>query len=140
MPAPLSTDQRMARVHAIARVALAIVFLWHGLIPKLLFHHPDEWLMLTDAGMGLQRARQVVFAAGIAEVLLGIWLLLGWRVRIVLPLIVVAMLLATAGIAVNSPRYLVAAFNPVTLNLCVLALAAIAWLSAPDSQPKGARP
>jgi hypothetical protein len=32
---------------------------------------------------------------------------------------------ATIGVAVNSPRYLGAAFNPVSLNLAVLCLAVI---------------
>ena len=37
---------------------------------------------------------------------------------------------ALAGVAYSSPGMLRAAFNPVTLNLSVVALAAIGWLSA----------
>ena len=35
------------------------------------------------------------------------------------------MVLATIGVALNSPRYLTAAFNPVSLNLAVACLAII---------------
>jgi hypothetical protein len=35
------------------------------------------------------------------------------------------MVLATVGVAINSPRYLGAAFNPVSLNLAVAGLAVI---------------
>ena len=39
-------------VHAIARVALAIVFLYQGLLPKLIYRHASELSMLSDAGLG----------------------------------------------------------------------------------------
>ena len=38
---------RLAAAHFCARVAIAFIWLWHGLLPKLLFHGPNEqayWL------------------------------------------------------------------------------------------------
>jgi peptidoglycan biosynthesis protein MviN/MurJ (putative lipid II flippase) len=43
------------------------------------------------------------------------------------------MLAALAGVALNSPGYLVAAFNPVTLNLSMIALSIIALVLLPYS-------
>ena len=54
---------------------------------------------------------------------------------------VVTGLLMAAGlmaIAVNSPEYLTAAFNPVTLNVAMIALSAIALLSG-RNLPSAAR-
>jgi hypothetical protein len=119
-------------VHAAARLAVAFVFLWHGLVPKLLFRHPDEAVMVTDAGATAAFARHAVTAAGVGEILLAVLLVVAWRSRVPLVLVLFLMAAATFGVAVNSPRFFTAAFNPMTLNLCVSALAAIALVTSRD--------
>jgi hypothetical protein len=47
------------------------------------------------------------------------------------------MVLATLGIAKSSPRYLAAAFNPVTLNLLVATMSAIGILTHNDRPSAG---
>jgi hypothetical protein len=47
------------------------------------------------------------------------------------------MPIAATGVAFSTPRFLVAAFNPVTLNACVAVLAAIAllnWRNLPSAR------
>jgi hypothetical protein len=117
-------------VHATARLAIAGVFLWHGLVPKLLFRHPDESAMLTDAGISEASARLHVMAAGAAEIVLALLLVVWWRSRALLVLVIALMAAAMLLVGWFSPRFLVSAFNPVTLNACVIALAAIALLSS----------
>jgi hypothetical protein len=116
---------RQTLVHAVARVGLALIFAYHGLVPKLLAPHADEIGMLRDAGVAAESARAVLATLGIGEVLLALCLLIfwrrGWPSWLCLGLIVVA----TIGVAVNSPRYLGAAFNPVSLNIAVACLAII---------------
>jgi hypothetical protein len=41
-----------------------------------------------------------------------------------------AMILASAVVVARSPYYLIAAFNPVTLNVGVFALAITGWLAS----------
>ena len=125
-----SAAERLSTVHAVARVTLALVFLWHGLVPKLLFRHPDELALLRDGGLSDAAAARVVVAIGVAEVAFGVALLLLWRVRALLLLAAVSMLGMTLGILVNSPRFVPAAFTPVTLNLCVAALGIVGWIAA----------
>jgi uncharacterized membrane protein YphA (DoxX/SURF4 family) len=119
-------------VHGIARVAVAAVFLWHGLVPKLMFRHPDESAMLIDTGVSAATASLAVTAAGVAEVVLGLLLLLCWRSRAVLVTVIVVMLAAVCVVSWFSPRFLIAAFNPVSLNACIIALASIALITARD--------
>ena len=125
-----SAAERLSAVHAVARVTLALVFLWHGLVPKLLFRHTDEMALLRDGGLSDAAAARVVVAIGVAEVAFGVALLLLWRVRALLLLAAVSMLGMTLGILVNSPRFVPAAFTPVTLNLCVAALGIVGWIAA----------
>ena len=119
-------------VYATARLAVAGVFLWHGLVPKLLFRHPDEAVMLTDGGVDAVTAQLGVTVAGVGEIALAVLLLVWWRSRVLLAGVIALMLAAIVLVTWFSPRFLVAAFNPVTLNACVIALSTIALLSARD--------
>ena len=115
---------RQSIIHAISRVGLAAVFIYHGLIPKLLTRNVDEIAMVRDAGLA-DVAGFVVTAIGVLELSFAAALLLAWRRRWPLFLCIASMLLATAAVGINSPRYFTAAFNPFTLNLAVACLAAI---------------
>lgn len=90
---------RQSLIHGVARLTLAFVLAYHGLIPKLLGPHTDELRMLADAGFVEAQARFATQAL---------------------------------GVAVTSPRYLGAAFNPVSLNVAVAALAVITLLVGRD--------
>jgi hypothetical protein len=44
------TAMALAAAHALARIGIAFVWLWQGLVPKLLYPNQDEKLMLAAAG------------------------------------------------------------------------------------------
>ena len=114
-------------IYNFARLTIVFVWIWHGLVPKLLFHTTDELLMLHAAGL---RSAFLPWIGG-GEVLIGLVGLVFWRWRPYLLLTAAAMIAALAGVAARSPAYLTAAFNPVTLNLPVFALALVAWWAWP---------
>ncbi len=120
------TSLTLALIHALARLAVAFIWIWHGLVPKLLFRNPDERLMLTQSGLPADLLPWI----GAAEILFGLLLLAVWRSRPLLLVSATAMLAATVAVAVNSPAFLTAAFNPVTLNLAVFTLSLLAFLAS----------
>jgi hypothetical protein len=120
---------RDSLVHMTARLSLALVWLYQGLVPKLIFRHPVELAMLHAAGMGDSTARAMCLGIGSAEIAIGVALVLAWRSRWPLWLTMALMPAALLAAAIGSPQYLAAPFNPVTLNLAVFALAGIGWLS-----------
>jgi len=123
---------RQWMTHAVARVGLATIFAYHGLVPKILVHNPDEAAMLQDVGVPPETLQTLVLFFGIGEMAFAICLLAFWRSRWP-PLITVAFaVLATIGVAFGSPRYLGAAFNPVSLNLAILCLGVVDLLSLAD--------
>jgi uncharacterized membrane protein YphA (DoxX/SURF4 family) len=124
-------------VHAVARLTIAFVWLYHGLVPKLILHHPDELKQFQDIGLAPATAYRLVTVAGLAEVALGVLMLVSWRSRWPFALTAVLMVLALAGVAASSPGYLVAAFNPVTLNVLVIALSLVGYLSGKDLPSAG---
>jgi len=115
-----------AAIHAIARAVIAFVWIWHGLVPKLIFHAADERRMLIEAGLPVA----VLPWFGAAEIVFGVAMLASWRFRSIFLLNVALMAGALLGVVLKSPEYLTAAFNPVTLNLLLAALAAIGYLAA----------
>jgi hypothetical protein len=116
---------RQSLIHTISRVALAAVFAYQGLVPKLVTQNVDEIAMLRDAGLAAGVAGFAVTALGILEVSFAAALLVAWRRRWPMFVCVALMVLATAAVGTNSPRYFEAAFNPLTLNLAVASLASI---------------
>jgi hypothetical protein len=113
-------------IHALARLTIAFVWIWHGLVPKLLFHHPEELATLREAHFSTHWLPWI----GTAEIAMGILNLVTWNFRPILLLDALCMVLLTLCVAIYSPEYLPAAFNPITLNLSVLMLCVIGWLAS----------
>jgi uncharacterized protein YjeT (DUF2065 family) len=124
-------------VHATGRLALAIVFLYEGLVPKLIYRHSSELIMLSDAGLHPEAAGRMLTAVGLFEVALGAVLLTAWRAQWLFALILLLMPVALVAVSVVSPSVLAAAFNPVALNVAVAALAIVAWLTSTDLPSAG---
>ena len=125
-------------IHFLSRLAVGGVFVYQGLVPKLLCRHPDEVAMLRSLGMSNSIAQVLCIGMGCAELALGLLAVLGWRLRWPLWLILFAMPAAALGVALSTPASLAAPFNPITLNLSVFALAAIALLTSREL-PSAAR-
>lgn len=130
------TDRRLAQIAWLARLALALVFIWHGLAPKILWLSPDEVAMIAVHGLPdhpLFAPQLIAAVGGIAEILLGVLLLTVRRQR--WPLLVAGgvLLVLLLDVALLSPHLLTQAFNPLSTNLAALALCAVAWLAEAPS-------
>jgi hypothetical protein len=117
------------RVYAVARAAVAIVFAWHGLVPKLLFEDEGELRPLLDVGFEREAALAVLRLAGWTEIAFAVLLVVLWRARWPLWVVVVGMVALTVTLSITSPGMFREAFQPLTLNLCTGALAWIALAS-----------
>ena len=130
------TEQRLVRIAWLARLALAVVFIWHGLVPKILWLSPDEVAMIEAHGLSDQPWFAPHFIAalgGVAEILLGIALLTVRRQRWPLLVAGVVLLALLLDVVLVSPHLLLQAFNPLSTNLAALALCAVAWLAEAPS-------
>lgn len=121
------TSVTLAAASALTRGAVGMTWLWHGLVPKLLTRSDSETQLLLASGVPAAFVPAALITAGAAEVLLGAATLLSprrWPLKVTLLLMPLALLSA----ALADPRVLTGAFTPVTLNLCVMALAGAALL------------
>jgi len=128
IPPEVSRDR--ALIDGVSRLTIAFIWLYHGAVPKLLYHNQDEIRMLTDAGVSHSHLLTWISLFGWLEVSFSLILIIFWRARWPLWCTIAAMFAATSAVGINSPPYLTAAFNPLTLNLAVAVLAAIGLLAA----------
>jgi uncharacterized membrane protein YphA (DoxX/SURF4 family) len=119
---PPEVSRNSAVVYFFARITIALVFFYHGLIPKLWFRSPDELDMLRN--LGLASSALLTAIAGWMEIGFALLLIILWRARWPLWTTIAGMIVATASVALGSPSYFHKAFDPLTLNLSVAVLAA----------------
>ena len=127
-----------ALTHAIVRLALAFIFLYHGIVPKLLGPHIDEITMMRNAGVPATSVNGAIATLGAGEVALALSLLVFWVHRWPVIVCAFAMCVATISVAITSPSYFGAAFNPASLNVAVASLALVDWIAL-DATPSASR-
>lgn len=113
-------------IQGLCRLAIGGVWMYQGLVPKLLGPHPDELALALALGVDTETARMMSYAAGVGEMLLGGCVLALRHQRWPLHLTLVLMLVLLAYCIAAAPAVLTAPFNPVALNGCMAALALIA--------------
>jgi hypothetical protein len=132
------SSARMALVHGLARVGIAAIFAWHGLVPKLLGPDSIERSMAAAAGMPPGLVVAALRAMGTAELIFAVILLATWHRAAPATLALAFAAVATVLTAITSPAVVGAAFTPVTLNLGLGLLAAIDVLTL-DGIPSAGR-
>jgi DoxX-like family len=115
----------LASIHAVARVTIAFIWFWQGLIPKLIFRDIGEKVMLAQSGVP---ANVLPWLGGV-EVVIALVTLLTWRRPKMLLVNIALMVVALGAVALKSPEYLWEAFNPVTLNLPVVGLSLAGYVA-----------
>lgn len=136
-----AVSRRLALADGLARATLGAVWVYQGVVPKLLFPDTGELAILQGAGFAAGAARWVAAAVGVGEILFGLlfWLLPAQRRRPVYWLHLVGLLVLGAGALFSQPAVFVAPFNPLTLNASLMALAAVALLLPEELVPRAAR-
>jgi hypothetical protein len=123
---PPGISMRLASIHAVARLGIAFIWMWQGLVPKLLFASADEKAMIAGAGLPLS----LLPVIGVLELVFSIAILGLWRWRSLFLWNILLMTVALIAVALQSPAYFAAAFNPVSLNIGMISLSIAGYLSA----------
>lgn len=130
-------DQALA--HAAAVGGLGGVWLYQGLVPKLWKVDRGEVSPWQRVGLSEPRARKAVRAAGAAEVAFAVVTVARSHRRWPFAATAMAMPLLAVAAAKADRSALTRAFNPVSLNWAMTALAGVA-LATTEGRPSGRRP
>ena len=120
-----NTSQRTLQV---CTFSTATIWLYQGIVPKLLGPHRDEIAMIAAAGVPSEHQATVAYLAGAAEVALGLCILLARRRAWPHVISAVSLVGLLAFVVLFTPAYLRGAFNAMATNIAVLALSVIAIL------------
>jgi hypothetical protein len=139
VPPERAADRTVA--HALAAGGMVGVWLWQGVVPKLWRLDAGELGIWRGLGLSRRGAERAVRASGAVEVALAAATIAGSRHRRPEPFVValLAMPALAVGAAVADRASVTRAFNPVSLNAAMAALAGVALLTL-DGRPSGRRP
>ncbi|MDY7081618.1 MAG: DoxX-like family protein [Halobacteria archaeon] len=125
-------SSRNALVYALARVSLAVIWIYQGLVPKILFRHPRELDMIRASGVFAGWEETVLLLVGGGEILFGVLLIVLWRDRLLPLASAVIPVILTLNVVLYAPHEFVRPFNPPTLVVGMVALGLIGYLLADD--------
>lgn len=109
----------MLNSYQLSRLAIAVIWIYHGLVPKLIFRHATE-LELIQKGPVLGSPETTLLVAGAAEVLIGICVLIFWKRTWPIYVSLAGFGGLLVGAIVMSPEHATHAFNPVTLTVSAI--------------------
>ena len=122
---------RQRLVDRLAVWTVGFVWLWHGLVPKLLGPHPDELAMMRALSVPESWRVPLTLVAGVLEMALGVLCLFSGRRRWPFWFTIGAMAAATVSSCLWTPEAVGRAFGPISTNVQLAALAAVALVMRP---------
>lgn len=110
-------------------IAVALCFLWvyQGLVPKLLFPDSGEIALISQFSLFAGYERLVLLLIGIAEIIFGLLFILLLRSKL-LHACNIGLLIGLLLSGLAFPDVYVAPFNPVTLNVAMMMLSVVCLL------------
>lgn len=121
---------KVHQIHRLSRVSLAFVFVYHGLIPKILWLSKLELAMVNAHGVGLL-SPAISRIGGVLEIILGISILALKKSLMPVYLSVALLTALLLDVSLTMPSLLIEAFNPVTINLVSLVMAYFIIITQP---------
>jgi uncharacterized membrane protein YphA (DoxX/SURF4 family) len=114
-----------------ARIALGLVWLYEGLVPKLLFLRDDELALVARSGLVWRTPAWTLLVMGVAQILVGLWLIVGWSERTAVLVATAWMIILIFLVAAGNPGMLTDPYGALVKDFCLIACAATVWLLSP---------
>lgn len=115
------------RVRIVSRTALGLVWLYEGTVPKLLFPRAEQTELVRHSGLSFGAPEITLQVMGIAQALVGLWLLSGIAERLSTALATAWMCVLIVLVARGIPGMLTDPFGALAKDLCLIACAYTVW-------------
>lgn len=113
----------------ISRFIISFSWIYHGLIPKLMWIAPLEKRITASLGFSEELSVLVTRFAGVAEILFGVIFFIFYKNKAINLLNILALTGLLGFVAIFNVQLLGEAFNPVTTNLPLIAFSVILILN-----------
>ena len=121
----------MNAVRIISRLALGVVWLYEGLIPKLLFVRQDQIDLVERSGLFIGTPAFFLQLLGVGQVVCGLWLLVGFAERLAVFIATTGMIILIVLVACANPAMLTDPYGALIKDLCLIACAFTVWTLSP---------
>jgi uncharacterized membrane protein YphA (DoxX/SURF4 family) len=118
----------------ISRIALGIVWIYEGLVPKLLFVRADQIDLVRRSHLVWRSPQFTLQIMGAAQIGLGLWLLLGIAERAAVFAATTWMSILIVLVASGNPAMLSDPYGALVKDCCLIACAITVWVLASDTQ------
>jgi len=120
-------------VKTLARISLGLVWIYEGLVPKILFAslHPEQVELVRQYWPFRAAPESTLVWLGIAQVIAGAILIAGWAERAVVAFTTLWMFALIALVAAGRPELLTDPFGALAKDFCLVACAMTVWLLSP---------
>ena len=126
-----SLESRARAVRIACRVSLGFVWLYEGLVPKVLFVRADQIELVERSGLYFGEPETFLQLLGIAQAAFALWLLAGYAERLAVAIATAAMCILIVLVAGNNPAMLTDPYGALIKDLCLIACAYAVWLLQP---------
>ena len=128
---------KLRTIKVISRVALGLVWLYEGLVPKILYVPSEELDLVGRSGLVWRSPEFTLQLLGLAQIGLGLWLLSGWKERRAVALATIAILFLIVLVAAGKPAMLTDPYGALVKDFCLIACAITVWILAPaENEPR----
>jgi hypothetical protein len=127
---PAIDPARIRLARALARWSLGLVWIYEGLVPKILFPgaHPEQTALVANSLFCFASPSLTLAILGAAQVVLGLLLLAEWRDRELAAVATLWMAALIVLVAAGRPLMLTDPFGALAKDLCLIACAAVLWV------------
>ncbi len=124
----MNNETKLNLINVTSRVTLAFVFLYHGLVPKILWLDSTEILLIELHNLSFDTAH-VAMLAGLFEIVLAVFIVFYKKSLLPVYCSIILFVGLLIGVSIIQPSLLIKAFNPLTMNVMGISLAVIIVLS-----------
>lgn len=120
-------------VKVVARVSLGLVWIYEGLVPKIIFVNalPEQMELVRRSALFWPTPRFTLIALGIAQIIAGMILVIGWAERAAVLVTTLGLCILVVLVATGRPSMLADPFGALVKDLCLISSAITVWLLAP---------
>jgi hypothetical protein len=123
------------RLKLACRLALGFVWVWEGLVPKILAPDVVQFAMVERSGLWASSPAATLHWLGGAMIAAGFLIMSGYRERLVTLLASASLVILMILVATNEPRAISDPFGGLAKDACLFACAAVVWWLAPRPAP-----
>lgn len=111
-----------------ARISVGFVWLWEGLVPKVLFPDQRQFDMVRSSGWWWGSPEITLHWLGIAQIIAGLIVMFGWKEKlgqVVATVSVIVMMFLVIG---NHPAAVHDPFGGLAKDACLFTCSAVVWV------------